>query len=428
MTTMQGVSRGSVRRLLVALSLPTLGLAFALSLLTTYGPVILVRITDSPAHVGALIGGEGAFALAVPVLAGMLSDRMPATRFGRRLPLVLVGAPLLTLGLLLLPFASTYDVAGMAVLAFFVGYYLYYPPYRAMYADLLPIEMLPRAQSTQAIARGAGLGGALLVGALLLAVWAPLPFIVGAFVLVAGSFGLVPALGRGRARTAGDATSPDAAAQAASVRDLLLRHRPMRTFAAANALWELSFTGLRTFIVLFVVRGLGHSATVASAVIAVVAVAYVAGAPLAARLADRYGLVPTMTWAGLIYGVGLCLGAFTTTLAPMLVLLPFVALAGAVLLTLPAALAFTVSPPGGAGTASGIIDFSRGVGVVLGPLLVGAAISGLSGIFSATHGYAAMWPVIGVPILVSLPLLQTLGAELQGSAQRPTELAGAGRV
>ena len=394
------MTQRSPRRLFFALSLPTLGLAFALTLLTTYGPIVLVRISDSPARVGALIGGEGAFALAVPLIAGTVSDRLRGGRLGRRLPLVLLGTPLIVFGLLLLPLAPGFGSAGLAVLAFFVGYYLYYPPYRAVYADLVPRAQLPRAQSGQAIARGAGLGGALLVGALLLSVWSPAPFIVGAAVMVATTSVLAPLLLRGR-----NERHLDEGPRPVSVWQLLVRHGPMRSFAAANALWELSFTGLRTFIILYVVKGLGHSPRTASAVIAVVAVAYVVGAPLAARLAHTYGLVTTMGRAGAIYGVALCLAAIPHSIVPLLVLLPFAALAGAVLLTLPPALAFTVAPDGAHGTASGIIDMSRGVGVVLGPVLVGAAISASGDLFASTHGYAAMWPVIGIPILLAIPLL-----------------------
>lgn len=123
------------RPLLFALGLPTFGLAFAMAMLTTYGPVILLGLTHSPARVGALIGGEGAFALAVPLVAGVLSDRLPASTLGRRMPFVLVGGPMLVAGLVLLPFATGYAVAGAAVLVFFIGYYLYYPPYRALYAE-----------------------------------------------------------------------------------------------------------------------------------------------------------------------------------------------------------------------------------------------------------------------------------------------------
>jgi hypothetical protein len=115
-----------------------------------------------------------------------------------------------------------------------------------------------------------------------------------------------------------------------------------------------------------------------------------------------------MTWAAIVYGIGLCVGMIPTTITPSLFLLPFVALAGSVLLTLPQALAFTLAPAGGQGAAAGLVDVSRGLGLVLGPLVVGAAVSGSSSFFTATHGYAAMWPVIGLAVLLSVPLLRRL--------------------
>ncbi|MCA1823926.1 MAG: hypothetical protein LC640_06630, partial [Frankia sp.] len=123
-----------MRRTLLVLGLPTFGLAFAVSILTTYGPVVLLRVAHSPARVGALIGGEGAFALAIPLLAGVLSDRMTPSPLGRRMPFIYLGTPLVVAGLLLLAWSPGYAIAAMSVLLFFIGYYLYYPPYRALYA------------------------------------------------------------------------------------------------------------------------------------------------------------------------------------------------------------------------------------------------------------------------------------------------------
>src|SRR3954447_22463067 len=238
----------AVRPLLVVLGLPTLGLAFAMAMLTTYGPVLLLALTHSPARVGALIGGEGAFALVVPLAAGVLSDRMPPSALGRRLPFVLVGGPLLIAGLVLLPFAPSYPFAAVAVLFFFVGYYLYYPPYRALYADLLPRSLYARAQANQAVLRGVGLGAALIAGGLLLSTWTPLAFVLaGAVVLVTtAALGPVVVLHTECSRGALDYASR-------TVRDLLTNRR-MLLFCAANALWELSFAGLKSFIVLYVVK------------------------------------------------------------------------------------------------------------------------------------------------------------------------------
>ncbi len=399
----EGESTAQVRPLLVLLGLPTFGLALAISVLTTYGPVILIRLLHSTTTVGALIGGEGAFALVVPLAAGALSDRLPPSPLGRRLPFVLVGAPLAAAGLVLLPFSRSTGIAAAAVLAFFVGYYIYYPPYRALYADLLPRALYARAQAGQAIARGMGLGFALLAGGLLLGFWQPLPFLFAAVMLAVTTIALLPVFRlQSRCR---NSTLPY---EPASLREIVLRNPKLRLFGVVNALWEFSFAGLKSFIVLYIVQGLGRSPGIASAVIAVVAVAYVAGAPLAGWLADRYGLVPVLRVTSLVYGAGLLVGAVPRTLPPLLIGLPVVALAGAVVLTLPQALAFTLAPAGSEGAAAGLQDFSRGIGVVLGPIAVGAAIGASKSFFDSTHGYASMWLVIGAPVLLAAILLKPL--------------------
>jgi MFS family permease len=398
----EGESTGAVRPLLVLLGLPTFGLAIAISVLTTYGPVILIHLVQSPTVVGALIGGEGAFALVVPLAAGAISDQLRPSPLGRRFPFVVVGAPLAATALALFPFGSSIGLAGAAVLAFFVGYYLYYPPYRALYADLLPRSLYARAQSGQAIARGAGLGMALLAGGLLLGVWQPLPFLVAAAVLAATTIALLPVFRlQSRSRNSMLPYRPE------SLR-MLLHNSKLRTFATVNALWEFSFAGLKSFIVLYIVRGLGRSPAIASAVIAVVAVAYIAGAPLAGWLADRFGLVRTMRLTSFVYGAGLLVGVVPHTLTPLLIGLPVVALAGAVVLTLPQALAFTLAPEGSEGAAAGLQDFSRGLGVVLGPVVVGAVVGISRSVFNSTHGYASMWLVIGVPVVLAAVLLRRL--------------------
>jgi MFS family permease len=402
----EGDGARDVRPLLLVLGLPTFGLAFALSILTTYGPVILLEKAKSPATVGALLGGEGALALVLPLLSGSLSDRLPPTRFGKRLPFVLVGGPLALAGLVLLPLSPNLLVAGIAVALFFLGYYLYYPPYRALYADLLPRGLYARSQASQGVLRGVGLGAALLAGGFFLGLWRPLPFVVAGSLLLLTTLLLRPVVRLTREVQETGSAMPMKLGE-------LIRNPGMRTFAAANALLELGFSGLRSFIVLYVTVGLGRSPKIASVVIGVVAVAYVAGAPLASALEKRFDIITVMTWAGVIYGVGLCLGALPTTLTPELFLLPGVALAGSVLLTLPQALAFLVAPEGSEGVAAGLIDVSRGIGIVLGPILVGYAVHWSGDLFSETDGYAALWPVIGVSTLAAVPFLRRLRSAVE---------------
>jgi MFS family permease len=67
---------------------------------------------------------------------------------------------------------------------------------------------------------------------------------------------------------------------------------------------------MRTFVVLYITRGLGQSLAVSSAVLATVAVGYTLAALVAGPLGDRVGLARVMLWASLVYGAGLAVAGF----------------------------------------------------------------------------------------------------------------------
>ena len=392
-------SSADAGRLLRVLSLPTFGLALAVAVLTTYAPVLLGKSTESGAAIGLAIGGEGVFALFLPVLVGSLSDRT-RSRLGRRLPYAVFAAPLLAVPLVLLPFSHSYAATVGLVSLFFVGYFVYYPPYQALFADLVPASHVGRAQGLQGVMRGLGLGAALVGGGFLLSVWAPLPFILAAAALLVTTVALVRGVPRAPLSEA-----PAAPLRGPGLRELLRGRPDLRRFMIANALWEFSFMGLKTFIVLYVIKGLGESLTLATAVIGVVAASYVVAALLTGRIADRIGVVPLLRGSIWVYGAGLLFAATLHDVAPMLVALPVVALAGAVLMTLPYGMLMQLSPAGAEGAASGLFNVSRAVGVILGPIAVGLAIDLARPLFEATNGYGAMWVAIGVPIVLSLAFL-----------------------
>ena len=389
------------------LALPTFALALGMSVLTTYAPLLLGEATSSAGAIGIAVGAEGAFALFLPLLIGSLSDRT-RSRLGKRIPYALVGVPLLVVPLVILPFASGFAQAVALVSLFFVGYHIYYPPYQALFAELVPASHQGRAQGWQGVMRGLGLGVALVAGGLLLSVWTPLPFLLGAAAAVLATVVLVKEV-RGKERVQIDAAV--AALPSPGVLRLVRERPAVRAFVAANALWELSFMGLKTFIVLFVVKGLGESVGTASAVIGVVAGAYVIASFGAGRLADVLGIHRLMRIAIWVYGVGLLVGAGLSSLDSFLLGLPFIALAGAVVMTLPFGILAGMTPAGAEGALSGLFGFSRALGAVLGPIVVGVAIDVLAPVFPSTNGYGAMWVAIGAPIFLSLPFLAAMRSE-----------------
>jgi MFS family permease len=337
------------------LGVPTFAFALAITTVSTYLPVVASSFAPSTVVIGALIGGEGLMALALPVLVGSWSDRL-ATPIGGRLPFVLGATPVVALGLALLGFVDSIGAAAFGLAIFFAGYFVAYEPYRALYPDLIDDRVAGRAQSTQAMARGVATAMALAAGGALLSVGTAVPFVLSAAVVVAsvGAFGW--AVTR---RGVPDQTRREETGTRTMVRkllELLRRHPELRVFLAANALWELSLAALKTFVVLYVTKSVGMSTAAGSLVVGAAAVVVLFASPVSGKLGDRVGRAKVMTWSLGIYGLGL--------------LVPFA----------------SVSP---------------------------AVLAGLA-IQLAGTDYRAMWLVCGAAVLASIPLtrrLQKRGAD-----------------
>src|SRR6202008_216118 len=71
------------------------------------------------------------------------------------------------------------------LLAFFFAYYVYEPPYRGLYPDLLPQSEYGRAQGVQHLLRGLAIGAGLVGGGFLFDIWHPAPFLITALGTVA---------------------------------------------------------------------------------------------------------------------------------------------------------------------------------------------------------------------------------------------------
>src|SRR3972149_4712852 len=77
-------------------------------------------------------------------------------------------------------------------------------------------------------------------------------------------------------------------------------------------------------------------------------------------------------------------------------------------MTLAWGLLFKLMPPGDRGAISGLATTTKGIGLLTGPLLAGAAIDILRPYLDSTQGYGALWPILGVPILLVIPLVVSL--------------------
>jgi len=399
--------------LLLVLALPAFGIALAYTLVTTYVPVLLTQLSG-PTVTGALIAMEGLLALVVPVVVGSWSDRV-RTRYGGRLPFIAVGTALAVAGLVLLPVLAGSLVGVAAALAlFFVAYFVYYSPYYALFPDLVPEDEHGRSQGFQGMLRSAGLLAGIAGGGALLALWKGLPFILGAVAVVVVTGLLVLGI-RGRVGES-DSAGSDSRGRNGFLEDwrLVRDHRAVRLWAVGNSCWEAAIGVLRTFVVLYFTRGLGLSLRGASAALGLVGIAAVIAAPIAGKLADRYGPRPVMSVAVWVFAIGLIPPLVTMNKYFIAAILP-IAFAAVVLMTLPYALLMDLLPEEDShGAGASLFGFSRGVGIIVGPLLGGVAIELTERVpaltLAQTKGYSAMFGIAMLLLLVSTPVLHRIVA------------------
>jgi MFS family permease len=395
----------SRNRLLWILGLGAFGLSFSISTTAAYLPKYLERFTDSATLIAAIIAAEGLFALSVPLVIGPWSDTFQ-TPMGRRRPFMLTALPAFVFCLALMAFMPNIWTTGLIVAAFYFAYYVYEPAYRGLYPDLVPASLYGRSQSVQHIMRGTAIGLALVGGGFLFKVWRPGPFLLAAVVTTAAC-GAVVALAR---EDGGHERVFKGLIAYMKLGWHIFRHEPqVRMFLTANAAWEGTFAAMRTFVVLYITKGLGQPLSTSSAVLATVAVGYVIAALVAGPLGDRFGLARTILYASCVYGLGLALAGLGNAWHNWYygLILP-VAIAGGTVMTLSWALLFKLMPPEHRGAISGIATTTKGWGLLIGPLVAGVMIDALSPYLKKTDGYQALWPVCAVPVLIAIPIVASL--------------------
>src|SRR5919108_4500410 len=141
------------RALIWALGLGAFGLAFSIRTTAASLPPLLQEFTRSSSVIAVVLGAEGLFAICLPLVIGPWSDHFH-TPLGRRRPFMLVAIPPMAFCLALVAFMPNVWTTALLVFAFFFAYYLYEPPYRGLYPDVLPESVYGRSQSVQHILRG----------------------------------------------------------------------------------------------------------------------------------------------------------------------------------------------------------------------------------------------------------------------------------
>ena len=314
----------------------TLGSSAGQTVMVVVLPILLAQYAPSAVWIGFAIGGEGLFALLVPYWIGSLSDRLPerlARRYGRRSLFLAATAPIMAASMALAPFLEGYwPLAGLAFV-FFAAFHGYLTPLWALMVDAVPDERLGTVHGVRGALHAAGLGFGLVAGGLLFSLWPPLPFLIGAALILATTAVTL------RAASATVALEPmldDATTGGVQAVWRELGTRPdVRGFLVANALWTGAVDGIRPFIFLFAVAVLGIDTAETSGVLLVLVVGLALGSVFLGRLGDRYGRERLLMAGALLTAVAMIFGVLVRELEGALLLLLASGLGAAALVALP---------------------------------------------------------------------------------------------
>lgn len=394
------------------------GAAGGQTLIAALLPVLLAPHAPSTFWIGAVIASEGLFALVVPYLSGAISDSLPPRLhiFGPRRTLLALAAPVMATALVLIAFLDGFWPLAAAAVLYFFALHAFSTPLRALFIDVTPESSWGRVQGVLGAFHLGGVGYGLVAGGLLYALWRPLPFLVGAgLVLLLSSVTLrsahqlergVREPGReGRSGRAGGADVAQHEEELRFWRGLLRRPEALR-FLVANILWNAGTEGIRPFLFLFATVVLGIAVETASLAMLGFLAAAALGSVVVGRMGDRFGRSRLLLFGAIATGLVMIPGYFVRDLPGLIVLLVPAGLGAAALVSLPYPVFEAIAGEDDVGRSTGAFFASVGVARLIAPLLVGAAIDGAEAWLPDEQGYPIMWPVTGGLVLLSAVALQ----------------------
>lgn len=270
-----------------------LGVSAIWSVYNAFVPVFLSeKFHLSPALIAFFLSLDNAAALLIQPPAGAWSDRI-RTRIGRRMPFVLIGAPVAAGAFALMPVAPVLPLFVLCTSTLLVSMALWRTPVMALVADVTPSPL--RSQASGVISLMGGVGGiiAYFGGAALGDRNAAYPFWLGAVVVLVAALLLV--VGVKEPRIHENSENNAAVLEAAppgffdTLGELLAPSNPgARALLGALFLLMVGYTAVEGFFSLYALHHLGMSAAQSSRLLGQISLVFVLFAVPSGNLAARF--------------------------------------------------------------------------------------------------------------------------------------------
>jgi len=249
------------------------GVSVIWSIYNAYVPVMLQeRFLLATGFIGMFMTLDNIAALFIQPAVGTWSDNT-RTRIGRRLPFILVGAPVSALAFVFLPLASSLFLFFMAALFLLLGMAVWRTPVVALMPDITPSEH--RSVGNGIINLMGGLGSiiAFLGGATLYEMNPEYPFLLGAVLVVVAALLVLAFIREPKVYPSSNEDRPNLIK---SVEGLFSADdKSPLLMLLAILFWFISYNGIEAFFTLYAVNSLGLTAADGSRLLGQLSVLFV---------------------------------------------------------------------------------------------------------------------------------------------------------
>ena len=389
------------------------GISIVWPIFNSFIPPMLEQLGLTSLVIGFIMTWDNIINMFFQPWVGARSDRT-RTRFGRRKPWLMMGAPVAALFFMLVPFVrENFVLIALAILGTNIGMALFRSPTIAYLGDLFqPGE---RSQANGVINLMGGLGGAaaLFAGGTLYKIGVPLPFIVGAGVMLLAIL-IVLLFVREPDLSDQPATPEESLGALANLREVAARPDKSGLFLlGAIFAWFVSWNAMEAFFTLYGQNVLGLNPGDGSRMLTAFAATLILFAIPSGLIATRIGRKPTILIGLGGMAAGLIIGFFLRQPAALLIVLAVMGAFWALVNINSLPMVYDLGGAERIGAFTGLYYLASSAAAITGPIVAGGLID-LTG-----KNYTTLWLFSAIFMAVAIYMMTRVRAQHSAQAAYP---------
>jgi maltose/moltooligosaccharide transporter len=389
------------------------GISIVWPIFNSFIPPMLEQLGLASLVIGFIMTWDNIINMFFQPWVGARSDRT-RTRFGRRKPWLMIGAPIAAIFFLLVPFVrDNFVLIALAIFGTNIGMALFRSPTIAYLGDLFRPGERSKANGVINLMGGLGGAAALFAGGALYKIGVPLPFIVGAGVMLLAIV-IVLVFVREPELSDEPVTREKAPGAIANLREVAGRSDKSGLFLlGAIFSWFVAWNAMEAFFTLYGKNVLGINEGDGSRMLTAFAATLILFAIPSGLIATRIGRKPTILIGLGGMAAGLVVGFFLRQPTALLIVLAIMGAFWALVNINSLPMVYDLGGEANIGAFTGLYYLSSSAAAITGPIVAGGLID------LAGKNYTTLWLFSAIFMALAIFMMT------QVQARQPLPLAPA---